>query len=78
MGNGLLGLRHNTIIGRHDQYDDIGCVRTPRPHRSKGLMTRSVQKCNHATRGLHMIGTNMLRNPPGLACCDLGSPNVIE
>ena len=62
-------LRHNAIIGSHDQNHNIGHFGTARAHFRKGLVTRRINKGNLVTFRRHnLICTDMLGNTAGFAC----------
>ena len=56
------GLRHHTIIGRHNQHHNIGHFRATRAHRGKGGVSRGIQKCNFTIIRGDVIRTNVLGN----------------
>ena len=37
-------LRHDLVVGRHHQHDDVGDLRAARAHGGKGLMARGVEE----------------------------------
>ena len=78
MMDGLLGLRHDAIIGCHHQDDDIGSLGTTRPHGRERLVTRRIQKGHHATRCFDVISTDVLGNPTGLTRCHTGFADMVE
>ena len=42
--DGLDGLRHHPIIGRHDDHGDVRDLRAAGPHRGEGLVARGVEE----------------------------------
>ena len=44
MINGLEGLRHDAVVGRHHDHHDIRDLGAARPHAREGLVTRSVEE----------------------------------
>ncbi len=71
-------LRHDTIIRSNDQNRDICCHGTAGTHCRKSLMAGRIQKGNHSSVHIHLIGTNMLRNAAGFTFCDIGMTNSIQ
>ena len=66
--NRLNRLRHNSVICRNNQHNDICHMRTARPHCGKGRVAGRIQKrqlC--AAFGCHLIRADMLGNAAGLA-----------
>ena len=49
MVNRFNGLRHDAVVGRHDENHDVGYSRTTRPHRRKGRVPRGVEERHAAT-----------------------------
>ena len=71
--NGFDGLRHDPVIRGHHQHDDIGDIGTARAHFGEGFMARRIDEGDVRAAGeLHLIGTDMLRDAPGFAACDIG------
>ena len=66
-------LRHHTIVGRHDQNDDVGHIGTAGAHRREGGMTRSVEESEAlqlagiGMRVLDGVGTDVLGDATGFA-----------
>ena len=63
-------LRHDAVICRDDQHDDIGDVRTARAHRGESRVTRRVDECDLVPFVLNRISADVLRNSASLARCD--------
>ncbi|MPN20483.1 hypothetical protein SDC9_167862 [bioreactor metagenome] len=76
--DGLAGLRHHTIVRRHHQDDDVGCLGTTGPHRGECLVTRRIEEGDHAARGLHVVCTDMLGNAASLTRRHFGTADVVE
>ena len=65
-------LRHQAIIGRNDQDNDVRNRRTALAHLGKGLMARSIKKSDdRAILCLHLIRTDMLRDAAGFTRDDI-------
>ena len=71
MVNGLLGLRHYTVIGSDNDNNQIGNLGTPGTHCGKGLMSRCIQEGNPLSLYIYLIGTDMLGNTTKLAFCNM-------
>ena len=78
MRNGFFGLRHNAIVSRYNQNNDVGGIGTPRTHGGKGLVTRGVKEGNDPARCLDMVGANVLSDSTGLAIGDFCTSNTVE
>lgn len=60
----LFRLRHHTVIrGNHDNHD-IGGLGATGTHGGEGGVARGIQEGDHAVLGVHMVGTDVLGNPP--------------
>ena len=79
MVNRLNGLRHDAIIGSHDQNNNIGHFGAARAHGGKGGMTRRVNESHRrAIRRCGLISTNMLGDATGLAIGHFGLTQRIK
>ncbi|MPM56040.1 hypothetical protein SDC9_102838 [bioreactor metagenome] len=58
----LDGLRHNAVVRRDNEDDDIRHLRTARTHGGKRLMTRRVDKRNLTVLAANGVSADMLRN----------------
>ncbi len=76
--DGFCSLWHHAVIRSHNQHDDIGTGCTAGAHLGKRCVTGGVQEGNHAVAGFHMVGTYMLGDATGFACCHPGAPNMIQ
>ena len=74
----FLGLRHDAVVGRDDQDDDVGHLRAARAHRGEGGVARRVEEGDDAARRLDVIGADVLRDAARLARGDLGAADVVE
>jgi hypothetical protein len=69
---GLQGLGHHTVIGRHDQDNDVGYIGSASPHGREGGVTRGVKEgqalqfTRVGMRILNRVGTNVLGDATGL------------
>ena len=76
--NGFFGLRHHTIVGSHDQNDDVCGFGTARPHGGKRFVTRGVQKGDHSAGCVDVIRTDVLRDAASFACSHARAANVVQ
>jgi hypothetical protein len=70
-------LRHDSIVGRHNQDDDICCLCTTGTHGGEGFVARGIEEDDVAPRGVHCIGADMLRDATSLALRDIGGTDSI-
>ena len=68
--NRFFRLRHHTIVGGHDQNDDIGRLGAPCAHCGEGRVARRIEKGNHPLTGFHVIRANMLGDSTRFATCN--------
>ena len=71
-------LGHHAIVSGDDEDDDIGYLRTPRPHHRKGLVSGRVKEGYLPLLRRDLIGSNLLRNSSGFALGDMGVAYGIE
>ena len=76
--NGFLGLRHNTVVGRHHQDNDVGTLGTAGTHGGKRRMARGIQEGHHAVFSFYMVGTNVLGNTTGFTGRHLGTADMVQ
>ncbi len=76
--DGLLGLRHDPVIGGHDQDRDVGHVRAAGAHRRERLMARGVDEGDQATVALDLVRADDLGDPAGLACGNLRLAHSVQ
>ena len=73
------GLRHDAVVGSHDDYDKVGNLRTTGTHSGKRLVTGSIEEGYVAAIGeLHIIGADVLGNTAGLTGDDISLTDVVE
>ena len=51
VSNRLDRLRHDAVVGRHDQHDDVGDFRPPRAHGGEGRVARRVDERDRLAAG---------------------------
>jgi hypothetical protein len=71
--DGFLGLRHDAVVGRHHQDDDVGGLGAAGTHGGKRLVARRVEEGDHAARRLDVVGTDVLGDAARLAVGDARS-----
>ena len=71
MVDGLHRLRHDAVVGGHDQDDDVRRLGTPSPHGRERFVTRRVEEGDLAVRRRDLIGPDVLRNAAELLLGDL-------
>ena len=74
----LFGLRHDAVVSRHHQNHDVGCLSATGTHGGKRLVARGVEERDHAARGFHVVGANVLGNATGFARCHFGAADVVQ
>ena len=78
MLNGLLGLRHDAVVGRHDQDHDVGGLGAARPHCCEGRMARRIEEGHDPAIGLHVVGADVLRDAACLTFHDMRVTYVVQ
>ncbi len=76
--DGLLGLRHDPVIGGHDEDRDVRHVRSAGAHRRERRVARGVDEGDEAAVALDLICADHLRDPAGLTGGDLGLAHSVE
>src|SRR5439155_23377671 len=72
-------LRHDAIVSRHDEDDDVRDSSATRTHQREGLVTRRVQESDlPIVLHLDLICPNMLRDAAGLLFGDLGLSERVQ
>src|SRR5438046_531237 len=78
MVDGLHRLRHDAVVGGHDQDDDVRRLGTPSPHGRERFVTRRVEEGDLAVRRRDLIGPDVLRNAAELLLGDLRLADGVE
>jgi hypothetical protein len=78
MRDRFLGLRHDAVVGRHDQDGDVGHPRTPGAHRREGLVARRVQEGDLPAVDGYLVGADVLSDASRLGLHDLGVADRVE
>ena len=66
------GLRHESVISRDNEHDDIGHIRAAGTHCGECLMTRSIDESNGFSVQVHHGSTDILGDSAGFAACHVG------
>ncbi len=74
----LDGLRHDAVIGGHDQHDDIGDPRAARSHGGEGGVAGGVDEGDLLAVLLDLVGADMLGDAAGLAGDHIGLADGVE
>jgi hypothetical protein len=70
--------RHDAVIRRDDENDDVGHVRAARAHGGERLVARRVEESDEMLAALHGVGTHVLRDAARLARGDARLADRIE
>ena len=76
--DGLDGLGHDAVVGRHHQHHDVGHLGTTGAHGGKGLVARGVDEGDRVVLPLDLVGTDVLGDAAGLAGHHVGRPDPVE
>src|SRR5262245_25839716 len=69
---GLLGLRHDAVVGRHDQHDDVDRAGATRAHGGERRVARRIDDRERVTvLGRDLVGPDVLRDATGLTVGDV-------
>ncbi len=74
----LLGLRHDPVIRRDHQDDDVGDLGAAGTHQREGRVTGRVEKHDVAAVDRDVIRTDVLRDPAGFALGDPSRSDSVE
>src|SRR5690606_7943504 len=78
----LHGLGHHAVVGRDHQDHDVGDLRTPGEHGGERLVTGGVDEGDRPVDTLvldvHLVGTDVLGDPAGLALDHVGAPDGVQ
>ena len=75
------GLRHDAVVGRHDQHDDVGDLGAAGAHHGERGVAGRVEEHDAACRfspALHQVGADVLRDAAGFALGDAGLADRVE
>jgi hypothetical protein len=63
-------LRHDAVVGRNHQHNDVGDIRATRTHCGERGVPRCIDKRNLVAVMIDAVRSDVLRNPAGFASCD--------
>ena len=85
MINGFDRLRHNAVIGGHNQNHDVSGLGAASPHAGEGFVTGRIEEYDLAAvrrrllvQNRYLVCANMLRDATGFASGHVGQPDGIE
>ncbi len=79
MIDSLDGLRHDVVVGGHNDDTDVRDLRASGTHGGECLMTRGIEESDMTSVGkLHVVGAYMLRDASGLAGDYIGLADIVE
>jgi hypothetical protein len=76
--DGFLRLRHDAVIGRHHEDDDVGDLGAAGTHHREGRVTWCVEEHDATFVDVDRIRTDVLRDAAGFALGDLGLADRVE
>ena len=78
VGDRLLRLRHDAVVGRDDEDGDVGDLRAAGAHGRERLVAGRVEEGDAPPVDLGLIGADVLRDPAGLGLDDGRLANRVE
>ena len=78
MVDGLDGLGHDPVVGRHHQDHDVGDLGPPGPHGGEGLVTRCVDEGDAVTARFGLVRADVLGDATRFAGHDVGVADAVE
>ena len=78
MVDGLDGLRHDAVVGGHDDGRDVGDLGAAGAHGGEGFVARRVQEGDDLAVVLDLVGADVLGDAAGLARGHLGLADGVE
>ena len=78
MADRFFGLRHDAVVGRHDQHGDVGDVGAAGPHFGEGLVARRIDERDLAAVLLDLIGANVLRDAAAFAADHVDADDLVQ
>ena len=78
MRDRLLRLRHDAVVGGHDEDGDVRDLRAASAHRGERLVARRVEERDAAPVDLGLVRADVLRDPSGLGLDDGCLANRVE
>ncbi len=79
MRNGFHRLRHDAVVGRNHEHDDVRHLGAARTHGGKRSVARRIDERDLGTRRRgHLIGADVLGDAARFARNDVGRANGVE
>ena len=78
MADRLNRLRHDPVVGCHDEDDDIGHLGSAGAQCGESLVTRGIDEGDLAISDLRLIGADVLCDTSGLTSDHVGTPDRIQ
>ena len=78
MAECLKSLRHESVVGRDDQNNDVGDIRSACSHGRESGMTRCVDEGDGVSLPIDRVGTDTLGDSTRFSGGDLGAADGIE
>ena len=75
---GLDGLRHDPVVGRDHQDDDVGDLGAARSHGGERLVTRCVDERDLTIASVHLVGADVLGDAAELTRDHVGLADRVE
>ena len=76
--DGFERLRHDAVVGRHHQHDDVGDLGAAGTHAGEGFVTGRIDEDDLAAVLLHVIGADVLRDAAGFLLGHIGHADGVE
>ena len=74
----LDGLRHDAVVGRHDDNRNVRNGRAAGTHGREGFVARGVEERDFLSVEHHAVSADVLRDTAGLALDDVGLADVVQ
>ena len=76
--DGFQGLRHDAVVRRHHQDDDIGHLGAAGAHAGERFVTGGVDEDDLLAIHVHLVSADVLRDAAGFASRDIGFADGVE
>ena len=70
-------LRHDAVVGRNHQHNDVGDIGATRAHSGERRVPRRIDKRNLVAVVIDAVRADVLRNPAGFASRDARLSNRV-
>ena len=78
MVDGLDGLGHDPVVGRHHEDHDVGDLGAAGPHGREGLVARRVDERDAVASGFGLVRADVLGDPARFTGDDVGVTDAVE